>query len=243
MKALWFLILVACLAQSTACEGNGEDPPASPSATTAASATASAADGACPVNPEACRLAAMLEAALGARDFAAVSRLNFISTVSCPGGRPSGPGGPFPLCEGAPAGEQRTGVGVARRYSEGAALSVPEYERFLRQFLEAVDGGASDQYGGGALDLAAVSCLEPAGQLQSCPRFTVVFSAILRPAAIPPLGTVPGRELLVFFFEDTAGPSRRITGTWTGIIQPDEGRVLFQTGGTLFDLGRVFVLN
>jgi hypothetical protein len=189
-------------------------------------------------------VASRLDAWLKAGDIGAVVQATRTSTVMCPGGRPSGAGGPFPVCDGAAAGETRTGVGVARRYSEGATLSVDGYRALVAGFLAAVNPAATDASGSGALRLAALSCLDPAEAPAACTRTAVIFSAIARQASLPGAGIPGGRELLIFYVDTaSAGSSTPIRTTWTGIVQDPERPILFETGGTLFDLGRVFVLR
>ena len=200
--------------------------------------------GACPINPVACTFATRLRGLLVGGDVAAIVAANRTQSFSCPGGAPMGPGGPFPLCSGAPAGEARTGIQTARRYSEGFVVSPQQYETILRALLQAVDQGASDPNGGGALDLYALSCLDPAAAPQACTRFAIVFSAIFRSTPVPPISTISGRELLLFQAEVATGSNTpQIVSTWTGIIMANEAPVLFRDGGILFDQGRVFVFR
>jgi hypothetical protein len=134
-------------------------------------------------------------------------------------------------------------VGVARRYSEGALLSVPQYELALRTFIGGVQPAASDGSGSGALRLTGVSCMRPEEAAVQCLRAAVIFSAIVEPLTIPGWGIPGGRELLFFVIDrDSAETERPIQETWTGIVQSPEAATILQTGGTLFDLGRVFVL-
>jgi hypothetical protein len=133
---------------------------------------------------------------------------------------------------------------VARRYSEGAVLSTDTYQGSLRGFLQAVDSTASDANGTGALRLVAVSCVDPAQPPANCTRAAAIFSAILRQTSIPGWGIGGGRELLIFYLDTTsAGAGVRIQEMWTGIVMSNESPIFFETGGTLFDLGRVFVLR
>lgn len=240
---LLLLLVTAVVATSLACSGDGAGgsltptPTAAPASPTAAASTSPTAT-ACPVVAAACVLASRLQAAIASGNAAAITGLATTTSYACPGVRPMGPGGPYPLCEGAAAGETRTGIGIARRYSEGAALSPAAYQAMLTQILQAVDAQASDTVGAGTMRLLAVSCAEATASPATCPRFGVIFSAILRATAVPPLGIVPGREVLVFFGQQQ-GSDVRVTETWTGVVMPDEVATLRQ-GGTLFDLGRVF---
>jgi hypothetical protein len=194
----------------------------------------------CPVNPTACQLAGSLQGWLKLRNIEGILGIHEQRAYDCPGGRPPGPGGPYPLCDGQRAGERLTGVHMARRYSEGFVVSPPDYIRIVGQLVMAADAGASDSYGPGEFQLYGVTCAAQGAPAAGCPRFGIIFSAILRPAQIPPLGTVPGREVLVFFVTQVPGQQPQITETWTGIIMPNELQVVLRDGGTLFDLGRVY---
>ncbi|HXH23342.1 MAG TPA: hypothetical protein VNN10_15080 [Dehalococcoidia bacterium] len=243
-QRLLTLLALSSVVAFAACGGDDgtSDGPESPTPVrTAAQTTVPATSTAspCPVNPAACTLASALQRALASADIQAVLALHEQRSYECPGGRPQGPGGPFPLCDGRPAGERNTGVQMARRYSEGFIVAPPDYIRVVGQFLQAADTAASDAFGPGAFRLYSVSCLDPNAPPATCPRFAVVFSAILRQATIPPLGTGPGREVLAFFAATSSGQTR-IESTWTGIIMANEAPVILQQGGTLFDLGRLF---
>jgi hypothetical protein len=223
-----------------------DDPPETPASPTGASTSvqtpvsATSTSVSCPINPAACSLATTLSNALAAGNAQAILNLHAQQSIECPGSQPQGPGGPFPLCQGRPAGERNTGVALARRYSEGFVVSPPDYLRIIGQLQMAADPSASDTYGPGGFRLFAVSCVDPTATQVVCGRFTVIFSAILRPAAIPPFGTTPGREVLVFFANTEGGAPPRIESTWTGIVMPNEAPLIFQQGGTLFDLGRIY---
>jgi hypothetical protein len=242
-RLLATLAALAVLLSACSSDDDPADQPASPTAAATSIQTPVAATStatSCPINPAACSLAATIRDALQAGNAQAILNLHNQQSYECPGGQPQGPGGPFPLCQGRPAGERNTGVALARRYSEGFVVAPPEYLRILGQLLQAADPAAADAYGTGALRLYALSCVDPNAPQASCPRFAVIFSGILRPAAIPPLGTTPGREVLVFFANTEGGAPPRIESTWTGIVMANEAPMIFQQGGTLFDLGRIY---
>jgi len=243
LKSFLILIMVPLAAVALAC-GDEREPPSedgepTPSPAPAQTASPTVTPPSCPINPAACTLAVNLQAWLSAGSFANIALIYERRTYDCPGGTPQGAGGPFPLCDGAPVGEKRVGLGMARRYSERWVLSQADYVRIIGQLMMAADTSASDAYGPGSFRLYSVSCLDPGAPQASCPRFAVIFSGILRPAVIPPVGTVPGREVLAFL-TGTSGGSTLIESTWTGIIMPDEAPVILQQGGTLFDLGRIY---
>ncbi len=221
-----------------ACGGDDDEPSRSDGDPTAVPSSVAAL--ACPLVRDACALAAFLQTRLASGDLESVATANRIESFTCPGTPAQGIGGPFPLCDGAFGGEKRLGVQMNRRYSEGFVVSPEEYQRILRQLLQAADANASDAYGTGALRLYSLSCLDQAAAPVSCPRFAVIFSSILRPTAIPRVGIVPGREILAFMAETPNGVGNAaIFSTWTGIIQPGEGDIMLRGGGTLSDLGRV----
>jgi hypothetical protein len=135
------------------------------------------------------------------------------------------------------------GVAVARRYSEGGLLTVPQYELALRTFIQGVQPAASDAGGSGAMRLVGVSCAVPTEAVRDCSRAAVIFSAIVQQLNVPGWGIPGGRELLIFFVDrESVATERPIQETWTGIVQQPEAAIILQTGGMVFDLGRVFVL-
>jgi hypothetical protein len=107
-----------------------------PSPALVATAAPSPTSVACPANPAACDLARLMQEKLAAGDFAAVASLHRLQAFDCPGGPPLGAGGPFPLCDGAAAGEKRSGLQMARRYSEGYIVSPNDYVRILGQLAQ-----------------------------------------------------------------------------------------------------------
>ncbi len=164
------------------------------------------------------------------------------SEYTCPGSAPQDVGGPFPLCDGATPGDIRTGVGAARRYSEGSVLSTDGYAGMLLDYVEHSDPLANDDLGDGALRLVAVSCADPDEAPAECSRSLAIFSGIL--SHQNGSGTPVGRELLIFWLPtDDLDSQAPISEVWTGIILPGEGDIIFNTGGTLFDLGQVFPVN
>lgn len=216
--------------------------PAGSPTSTAPGSSPTVVAGECPLPTPHCGQAEEIRAWLASADVDSVVGATRTRTYTCTGG--SGAGAPMPLCDGAPNGEQRMGVGVARRYSEGAALSVDDYRAALQAFLDAVNPTASDAGGSGALDLVAVSCVDPSQAPDQCTRSVAIFSAIVRQTTIPGWGIPGGREVLLFWMTaDSVDTDTPIEETWTGIVQPDEVPVIMSSGGTLFDLGQVFTVN
>ena len=148
-----------------------------------------------------------------------------------------GAGGPNPLCEGAPAGEVRTGVALARRYSEGFVHSVESYGEMIQEYIDASDAGAEDDLGSGAMRLIAVSCADASESPSECSKSVAIFSGIVS-------GFEGGtrRELLLFWLPtEDIETSTPIEMVWTGSI-PDPDVEILRVGGALPDLGNVFPL-
>ena len=194
----------------------------------------------CPWGEALCILAQGIERALERNDLQAVLDLAVLRQFECPGGRPSGGGAPFPLCDGVPAFEARDGIPVGRRYSEGAVVDLEGLRGFIAAFVKDVSPRSRDAAGNGELELYAFSCEREAIAVQnvSCARAAVIFSAILGE------GSAMHRELLIFWA--VPGLNREtlpIESVWTGIVMEAEEPVLFRTGGRLADLGQVHVLQ
>ena len=173
-----------------------------------------------------------LEVALENGDYGAIIDLMQSREQTCPGGQPQGAGGPFPLCEGAAQGEVRTGYDLARRYSEGSFVDRDGVILYVEGFMNAVTPTATDAHGDGALRLQGVSCAQESGG--NCELATVFFTAILEESR---------RELLIFWVPLPASPEKPINMIWNGAILPDDEPVVFESGGDLFDLGEVYVLE
>jgi hypothetical protein len=186
----------------------------------------------CPIEAAICNIAESLSVALEEGNYGAIVDLVQGRQETCPGGEPLGAGGPFPLCDGAAAGEMRTGYQMSRRYSEGFVGSAEHVVAFLQGFADAASPGSSDAYGSGELRLQAVSCVEPAGA--ACNLATVIFTAILD-------GT--HREVLSFSIPLPVNPDTPINHLRNGVVLPDEEAALFETGGEVFGFGQVYQLD
>ena len=203
--------------------------PAEPTATPEPSETPGVG---CPIEDVVCNLGESLEVALENGDYGAIIDLMQSREQTCPGGQPQGAGGPFPLCEGAAQGEVRTGYDLARRYSEGSFVDRDGVILYVEGFMNAVTPTATDAHGDGALRLQGVSCAQESGG--NCELATVFFTAILEESR---------RELLIFWVPLPASPEKPINRIWNGAILPDDEPVVFESGGDLFDLGEVYVLE
>lgn len=209
-------------------------------ATLAAEATLVAV-GDCPWGEASCILAQGIERALQAGNVDAVIEFGAPRFYVCPDAPPRGSGGPFPLCQGADSDQGRLGYPVARRFSEGAVVDEEGLRALLQAFVDAIRPGVRDQVGPGGLKLYAFSCTQPAFRVQpvSCARVGIILSAIVSRGA-----GEPRRELLVFWaVGGFLGRTLPFNEVWEGTILPLENAVLFETGGTLPDLGEVDVID
>ncbi|HWO73723.1 MAG TPA: hypothetical protein VNN21_09220 [Dehalococcoidia bacterium] len=194
----------------------------------------------CPWGEAGCILAQGIERALQAGRVDAVVDLAAPTLHVCPGPRPQGSGGPFPLCNGAAPSEGRFGYNVGRRYSEGAAVTENEFRARIQRFVDSVHVRAQDEVGKGDLRLFAFTCTQRAAPAQnvSCARLGIVFSAVVGE------GSDAHREVLIFWaVAGYAGKTLPITEVWDGIVLAEERPILFQTGGHLPDLGEVDVID
>ena len=194
----------------------------------------------CPWGDASCVLALGIERALQTNNVGAV--LNFMAPrlFICPGGRAEGPGGPFPLCDGAQKDDGRTGLPFGRRYSEGGVMSMDGIRTMIQRFLDSVDPNAQDTVGEGRLRLYAFSCSEPAIRFQnvSCAREGIILSAIIG------RGSTQRRELLIFWAAGGfQGRTLPVVEVWDGAILSNEVPILFQSGGHLDDLGEVYSID
>jgi len=194
----------------------------------------------CPWGDASCVLALGIERALQTGNVEALLDFMAPRLFICPGGRPEGAGGPFPLCEGAQKDDGRTGLPFGRRYSEGGVMSIDSIRKMIQGFLDGIDPNAHDDVGEGRLRLYAFSCSEPAIRFQnvSCAREGIILSAIIG------RGASQRRELLIFWaVGGFQGKTLPVTEVWDGAILTHEAPVLFQDGGHLDDLGEVYAID
>jgi hypothetical protein len=200
----------------------------------------------CPWGEALCILALGIERALDAGNVDAVIDFGRVITYVCPGPKPEAPGQPFPLCDGALTGELRKGYGITERFTESSIVDRDGYRAFIESFLHDVQPSAGDAVGPGDLRVYAMSCSQKAFPVQnvSCGRAAVILSAILDH------GDGPVRELLIFWAAPGStfqlgfnGRGLIINEVWRSTIPADEVPILFQTGGTLPDLGIVNVVS
>src|SRR5687768_3220262 len=194
----------------------------------------------CPWGDASCVLALGIERALQANNVDAVLEFMAPRLFICPGGRAEGPGGPFPLCDGAEKDTGRTGLHFGRRYSEGGVQSIDGIRKIVQRFLDDIDAGAKDSVGDGRLRLYALSCSTPAIRFQnvSCAREGIILSAIIGD------GSSQRRELLIFWAAGGfQGRTLPVVEVWDGAILTNEVPIIFQTGGVLPDLGEVYAID
>jgi hypothetical protein len=189
--------------------------------------------GSCPVEPDACAFAALLNQWLLSGNVDAVAARLSLQEQECPGPEPHGLGGPYPLCAGAMPGERRAGVPIAGLQSEGGVLSTENVKALLRSWISTADLAVSDEYGPGDLQLFTLGCAGIAGVGTSCStRFTVVFS-LIRTTDV----AQPTRLLLMFPVERQADGTLRITAVVTSALLGDESGLataLRGGNGTIF---------
>src|SRR5206468_3468445 len=83
----------------------------------------------CPVEPDACDFVRRVVDALASNDPAALLPRLAPEEAVCPEPGSGGLGGPFPLCDGAAAGETRWGVPISRINSEGGMIRPEDVAR------------------------------------------------------------------------------------------------------------------
>lgn len=196
-------------------------------------AAAQGQEGSCPVEPDACAFAALLNQWLLSGNVDAVVARLVVQEQECPGPEPHGLGGPYPLCDGAAPGERRAGVPIARLQSEGGVLSTENVKQLLRSWIRTADPAVSDEYGSGDLRLFTIGCTGITGAGTSCStRFTVVFS-LIRTTNV----AQPTRLLLMFPVDRQADGTLRITAVVTSTLLGDESGLataLRGGNGTIF---------
>ena len=203
--------------------------PTAGAATPTRAAAATPVSIGCPVTPSACAVAERLNDWLARRDLDALVAATRAEPFDCPGPRPTGAGGPFPLCEGSTAGERRTGYSITYFQGERSVVSEAGYRTFLRGWLETVAPDRRDSVGEGRLRLATAGC-PPAAASATPPcqgPVAIVFSAIREGRGIP--GAT--RFALLFFVQ----PERPqpIDRPGTAMTQINDPALL--AGGTVTD--------
>jgi len=155
------------------------DSPAAPTAiptsatSSAAAPTTTAAVSGCPVDSEVCDFGREIERFLAAGQYDAVVDRTRSSDITCPGPKPEGAGGPFPLCAGAAQGERREGYATGALQSEGAVESRDGLIDLMRGWVDR--GRSTTPVHGTGPALATVGC-PLMGTAPDCSnRFAIVF--------------------------------------------------------------------
>lgn len=199
---------------------------ATPSATATATGTATLTASPCPAAPEACSFMSQVAQNVVEGDSEAVLSLSKATIYTCPGPN-GGPGGPFPLCNGARTGELRLGFSMRRIGGESGAVEEPEVVRLVAEWMARTEPGLRDEYGDGAARAYTVACpgVRP-GESRSCnERFSLVFSG-LSP------GASAGQALRTMLVVDVQrdGEEYRAVGFGTGVL--DTGLEMALRGGS-----------
>ena len=145
----------------------------------------------------------------------------FLDTVSfeeltcTEGGFPDAPA----ACAGQPLGSTVPGIPVDVFTSEGFGLDAASYERFMEEFLNNIDSGASDAYGDGKPRLYAYAVFNAEFQQPSAAQETVEAIAIRIAGPRPVQSQIPGSPLqrqAVLFSSSFDGQRWAITHLATG---------------------------
>lgn len=198
------LLLLAALLFAACSGGDDEDggvtigtpePTASPSvaatnaptrtatATPTPSATATPAPtlvaSPCPAAPEACSFMSQVAQNVIEGDSGAVLSLSKPTIYTCPGPN-GGPGGPFPLCNGARIGEVRFGFAMRRLGGEAGIVAESEVVPLLAGWAVRTEPGLRDEYGDGDARAFTVACpgIAPTDSRNCRDRFSLVFSGL-----------------------------------------------------------------
>jgi hypothetical protein len=168
-------VLVAFAAACTDDDDNGDGAgatatvPAAASSTPAQSPEPTIPVGPCPVDdPDVCAFADQVLTLLVAADYDGIVTLARAQEYECPGVRPDGAGGPFPLCDDAPAGERRMGYIFGRLQSEGGIASAEGLAADIESFAEGE--------GTGPPGLASIGCAAEEGATGCANSFVLIFT-------------------------------------------------------------------
>ncbi|MGE0228354.1 MAG: hypothetical protein AB7I38_04790 [Dehalococcoidia bacterium] len=186
---------------------------ATPSAT--ATSTATLAASPCPIAPDTCSFMSQVAQHVVEGDSAAVVSLTRSTPFTCPG--PNGePGGPFPLCNGAPTGEIRLGFPIRRIGGEPGAVVEADIIRLVAEWTARTEPSLSDAFGDGGARAYSVACPKVGPEeSRSCgEQFSLVFSG-LSPGASA--GEVLRTVLVVDVRRDQG--EYRAVGFATGVLE------------------------
>jgi len=203
-------------------------PTSSATSTPAATATGTATLVAspCPAASDACSFMSQVAQHVVAGNSDGVLSSSKPTAYTCPGPN-GGPGGPFPLCNGARTGEIRLGYAMRRIGGESGAVEETEVVQLVAGWSARTEPGLHDEYGDGEARAYTVACpgVRP-GESRSCnERFSLVFSG-LSP------GASAGQALRTMLVVDVQrdGEEYRAVGFATGVL--DTGLELALRGGS-----------
>ncbi|MGE3411434.1 MAG: hypothetical protein AB7L91_04345 [Dehalococcoidia bacterium] len=150
---------------------------ATPSAT--ATSTATLAASPCPIAPDACSFMSQAAQHVVEGDSAAVVSLSKSKPFTCPGPN-GGPGGPFPLCNGAPTGEIRLGFPIRRIGGEPGAVVEADIVRLVAEWTARTEPSLSDEFGDGGARAYSVACPKTGPEeSRGCgEQFSLIFSGL-----------------------------------------------------------------
>lgn len=243
MRTACLLLVATLLLVSAACDG-GDDgeataTPATPAATTtatetaatptstptaspaptsspAATTTSTASASLCPIAASACSFANQMAKHVLEGNGEAVMSSARTTFYQCPGPN-GGPGDPFPLCDGAAAGETRAGFPIRRIQSEGGAMSEADASRLVSEWGGRTEPSLSDDYGTGEAQAYTIACPDVGlDEGKDCEEhFSLIFSG-LSPASD---ATQPGLRTMLVLDVALGGESEpRVTGFATGVL-------------------------
>ncbi|HXH21242.1 MAG TPA: hypothetical protein VNN10_04370 [Dehalococcoidia bacterium] len=174
----------------------------------------------CPVAAVVCEVAAEVGRAAAAGDFSAIVAAGAGQDFTCPSARPEGLGGPYPLCDGARAGEKRQGFPLAYVPGEGLVEGREGVLAALNNWTASAVRSKSDAFGDGSTRVFTVGCPEK-GRCED--YFAVVLSN---------LGTVPFRLQAVLFFRAQQGQPRLTSLAIGWIADMTQSEVVLSGGRT-----------
>jgi hypothetical protein len=122
------------------------------------------------------------------------------TAYECPGPN-SSLGGPYPLCNGAQAGEVRIGFPFITTFQgEGSVLPAPDASRIISEWATRADPSLSDEFGNGAPAAYSIACagvrLDEGAECDE--EFSLTFSGLTPGASA---GQPLGRWMLVIYVE------------------------------------------
>ena len=162
----------------------------------------------CPIAANACSFASQLARHVLEGDGEAVMSSSKSTFYECPGPDAAAIGPPFPLCEGAPAGEVRAGFPSTWGFGyKGGVVTEADVARDITEWSAHADGSLSDEFGDGAPRAYSIACTEvPADEGSKCgDEFSLIFSGLTAGSSS---GESLGRWMLVVYVHRNEGELR-----------------------------------